>query len=90
MRAAAYARVSTERQERQQTIDSQLTALSAWAREAGHELKAAHVFRTRVTAAHGSTGPGSTRCATPSAMPRSTSSRCSALIGWPVDTPIRC
>ena len=45
MRAAAYARVSTERQERQQTIDSQLTALSAWAREAGHELKAAHVFQ---------------------------------------------
>jgi site-specific DNA recombinase len=44
-RAAAYARVSTERQERQQTIDSQLTALSAWAREAGHELKAAHVFQ---------------------------------------------
>ena len=29
MRAAVYARVSTERQERQQTIDSQLTALEA-------------------------------------------------------------
>ena len=45
MRAAIYARVSTERQERQQTIDSQLTALSAWADEAGHELKPEHVFR---------------------------------------------
>ncbi len=45
MRAAIYARVSTERQERQQTIDSQIAALSAWADEAGHELKAAHAFR---------------------------------------------
>ena len=45
MRAAIYARVSTERQERQQTIDSQLAALSAWAEQAGHELMAGHVFR---------------------------------------------
>jgi site-specific DNA recombinase len=45
MRAAIYARVSTERQERQQTIDSQLAALSAWAAEAGHMLTAEHVFR---------------------------------------------
>ena len=35
MRAAVYARVSTERQERQQTIDSQLTALKAWALNQG-------------------------------------------------------
>src|SRR5215218_3626714 len=45
MRAAIYARVSTERQERQQTIDSQIAALSAWAEEAGHELRAEHAFR---------------------------------------------
>jgi site-specific DNA recombinase len=45
MRAAIYARVSTERQERQQTIDSQIAALSAWAEEAGHELKTKHAFR---------------------------------------------
>jgi site-specific DNA recombinase len=44
MRAAAYARVSTERQERQQTIASQLAALQAWAAAAGHELSEAHVF----------------------------------------------
>ena len=31
MRAAIYARVSTERQERRQTIGSQLAALRAWA-----------------------------------------------------------
>jgi site-specific DNA recombinase len=45
MRAAVYARVSTERQERQQTIDSQLTALRAWAEAKGHELNERHVFR---------------------------------------------
>src|SRR3954467_14097463 len=45
VRAAAYARVSTERQERQQTIDSQLSALRAWAEAEGHELSDGHVFR---------------------------------------------
>lgn len=45
MRAAAYARVSTERQERQQTIDRQLTALRTWAAVQGHERDDAHVFR---------------------------------------------
>jgi site-specific DNA recombinase len=45
MRAAIYARVSTERQERQQTIDSQLTALRAWAGGNGHALADEHVFR---------------------------------------------
>ena len=45
MRAAIYARVSTERQERQQTIDSQLTALRAWASAQEHALAEVHVFR---------------------------------------------
>src|SRR3954447_17885554 len=45
MRAAIYARVSTERQERQQTITSQLAALQAWAEAAGHDLSERHVFR---------------------------------------------
>src|SRR3954447_19901083 len=45
MRAAIYARVSTERQERQQTIDSQLTALRDWARAQTHALAEVHVFR---------------------------------------------
>ncbi len=45
MRAAIYARVSTERQERQQTIDSQLSALRAWTEAGGHELNDRHVFR---------------------------------------------
>src|SRR4051794_23038686 len=45
MRAALYARVSTERQERYQTIDSQLTALRAWAATQGHAVADEHVFR---------------------------------------------
>jgi site-specific DNA recombinase len=44
MRAAIYARVSTERQGRQQTIDSQLHALRHWAEDNGHELLDEHVY----------------------------------------------
>jgi site-specific DNA recombinase len=45
MRAAIYARVSTDRQERNQTIDSQLSALREWATSNGHELADHDVFR---------------------------------------------
>ena len=45
MRVAIYARVSTERQERQQTIDSQLEALRTWVAGNGHTLDEDHVFR---------------------------------------------
>ena len=45
MRAALYARVSTERQERQQTIDSQLSTLRGWIGAEGHQLAEEHVFR---------------------------------------------
>ena len=45
MRIAIYARVSTERQERHQTIDSQLAALRAWAVSRGHDLADEYVFR---------------------------------------------
>jgi site-specific DNA recombinase len=45
MRAAIYARVSTERQELQQTIASQLSLLQDWAMAQGHALTEAHVFR---------------------------------------------
>src|SRR5919112_83299 len=44
MRAAIYARVSTERQGRDQTIDSQLDALRRWASGHGYELKDEHVY----------------------------------------------
>ena len=44
MRAAVYARVSTEKQGRDQTIDSQLEALRGWAASHGHELKREHVY----------------------------------------------
>jgi site-specific DNA recombinase len=44
MRAAIYARVSTDKQERDQTIDSQLTALRGWVTQQGHVLRPEHVF----------------------------------------------
>ena len=44
MRAAVYARVSTERQGRDQTIDSQLDALRGWAGGHGYELKREHIY----------------------------------------------
>jgi site-specific DNA recombinase len=44
MRAAIYARVSTDRQGRDQTIDSQVAALRRWAEDRGHELRPEHVF----------------------------------------------
>src|SRR3712207_4630058 len=45
MRVAIYARVSTERQERQQTIDRQLDALRSWVAGNGHILDEGHIFR---------------------------------------------
>jgi len=44
MRAAIYARVSTPRQGREQTIESQLAALKSWADEIGHELSPENVY----------------------------------------------
>jgi site-specific DNA recombinase len=44
MKAAIYARVSTDEQGRDQTIDSQLDALRRWASAHGHELEEEHVY----------------------------------------------
>lgn len=44
MRAAIYARVSTDRQQQNQTIDSQLAALRSWVGAHAHELLPGHVF----------------------------------------------
>ncbi len=44
MHAAIYARVSTERQERDQTIDSQLAALQTWVQQQGYDLLPEHCF----------------------------------------------
>src|SRR5262249_21180844 len=43
-RAAIYVRISTGRQERDQTIDSQLTALRQWAQAHGHDLRPEDAF----------------------------------------------
>ncbi len=45
--AAIYARVSTERQDLAQTIDSQLAILRAWVRERGYPLADEHVYCDR-------------------------------------------
>ncbi len=44
MRTAIYARVSTDKQGRDQTIDSQLDALRRWATARGHDLKDEHIY----------------------------------------------
>ena len=44
MSVALYARVSTDRQNRDQTIESQLAALRRWAEEQGHAIQPEHVF----------------------------------------------
>src|SRR4051812_8505999 len=44
MKAAIYARVSTDKQGRDQTVDSQLEALRRWATAHGNELKDDHVY----------------------------------------------
>ncbi len=44
MRAAIYARVSTERQGREQTIASQLTAIQIWIQAQNHSLDPKHIF----------------------------------------------
>jgi site-specific DNA recombinase len=42
--AAIYARVSTERQEKEQTVDSQLDGLRRAAKDGGYEVAPSHVF----------------------------------------------
>ena len=44
MRAAVYARVSTPRQGREQTMESQLSALREWASEKGYELPTENIY----------------------------------------------
>src|SRR5919205_2019518 len=45
MQVAIYTRVSTERQEREQTIESQLAVLRAWVEAQGHSVRDEHVFQ---------------------------------------------
>ena len=47
MEAAIYARVSTERQDLQQTIDSQVAILTAWVRQQGYHLAGEHLYCDR-------------------------------------------
>ena len=45
MQVAIYTRVSTERQEREQTIESQVPVLRAWVEAHGHSVRDEHVFQ---------------------------------------------
>jgi site-specific DNA recombinase len=44
MKFALYARVSTDKQEREQTIESQLAALRTYAVEKGYEVDKRHIY----------------------------------------------
>ena len=75
MRAAVYARVSTERQGREQTIDSQLERPARLGRGRGPRAeRPPRLPRRGLHRRRGSTGPASTASATPRARARSTSS----------------
>ena len=90
MRAAIYARVSTERQGRDQTIDSQLDALRALGgRPTATNSKTITSTSTRAIRARGSTAPPSTASATPPARANSTSSASTAPTGSPAAMPTR-
>src|SRR5919199_3873787 len=45
MQVAIYTRVSTERQEREQTIESQLAVLRAWVEAHGHTVRDEHIYQ---------------------------------------------
>jgi site-specific DNA recombinase len=47
MEGAIYARVSTERQDLQQTIESQIAILTAWVQQQGYHLAAEHRYCDR-------------------------------------------
>lgn len=87
MRVALYARVSTERQEKEKTIGSQLDALQARA--------ATETWAVEMTCAdegysgRGSTGPGWTAFATRPQRGSSTPSWPSARTAWPGTTCTR-
>lgn len=81
MKAAIYARVSTDKQGRDQTIDSQLDALRRWVTTQGHELKDDPIYIDE-----GYSGARLDR--TPSRA-NSTSSASTAPTDWPGATPIR-
>ena len=89
MKAAIYARVSTERQAERGTIGSQLRG-AARARGRGRATSWPASTATTGTPGPGWTGPGWTRCATP---PRPGCSRWSGACprtGSPAPTPTRC
>ena len=90
MRAAIYARVSTDRQERDQTIDSQLDGPAAVGRRPRPRPPArARLHRRGLLRRPARPPRPSTASATPPARASSTSSPSTAPTGWPAGTPTR-
>ena len=88
MRAAIYARVSTDRQGRDQTIDSQLEALAAWVTAHGHDLKDTIYIDEGYSGAR-LDRPALDRLRDAAARASSTSSASTAPTAWPAATPTR-
>ncbi len=89
MRAAIYARVSTGRQGRDQTIDSQLTPSVTGPPLKVTNSKTITFSPTRATPVRGSTAPPSTASATPPARASSKSSPSTAPTASPAVMPTR-
>src|SRR3954466_94205 len=89
MRAAIYARVSTARQGRDQTIDSQLDALRRRAAAHGHELRDDHVYIDEGYSGARLDRPALDRLRDAAREGESTSSASTAPTGWPAATPTR-
>src|SRR5689334_8607999 len=89
MQVAIYTRVSTERQEREQTIESQLAVLRAWVEANGQTLDPEHVFLDEGSAAPVSTVQDSIACAMPFKMAMWVPLSCSARIAWRASTSIK-
>src|SRR5262245_22969709 len=90
MHAAIYARVSTERQERSQTIASQLAALQTWVRQHGYDLLPEHCFTDEGYSGARLDRPGLDLLRDAAREASSPWSRSSVPTAWPASTPIRC
>ena len=90
MRTAIYARVSTDKQGRDQTIDSQLDALRRWATAHAHELKEDDVYIDEGYSGRRLDRPATIVSVTPPARAEFEIMRQSTpRTGWPNATPTR-
>src|SRR3712207_3137678 len=89
MEAAIYARVSTERQDLQQTIESQIAILTAWIRQQGDHLADEHHYCDRGYSGARLDRPALDRLRDDAQAGPSASSPSSPPTGWPASMPTR-